>query len=116
MSKIPGSAHLNISLGGLTIVGGAVGFWRKASKISLVAGLTFGALFLGSGYLIANDREYEGHVLATGTAGFMAFGMGQRYFSTRKFMPSGLVAAIAVAATGYNMAKARDWSPSGTGA
>ena len=115
MSKIPGSAHLNISLGGLTILGGAFGFMRKGSKISLLAGLTFGTLFLGSGYLIANDREYDGHVLATGTAGFMAFGMAQRHYSTGKFMPAGLVAAIAVAATGYNLAKARDWSPSGTG-
>ena len=115
MSKIPGSAHLNFSLGGLAIVGGAIGFMRKSSKISLVAGLTFGSLFLGSGYLISNDREYEGHVLATGTAGFMAFGMGQRFFTTGKFMPSGLVATVAVAATAYNLAKARDWSPSGTG-
>jgi uncharacterized membrane protein (UPF0136 family) len=110
MSKIPGSAHLNLSLGGLVIAGGTIGYFRKSSKISLVAGLTFGTLLLGSGYLIASDREFQGHALATGTSGLMGIGMAHRYYTTRKFMPAGLVATIGIAAAAYNWKKAMDWS------
>ena len=112
MAKIPGSAHLNFSLGGLVIVGGAMGYFRKGSKMSLIAGLTFGSLLIGSGWMIANDREYHGHVLATGASGIMALGMGQRFLSTQKFMPAGLVATLGIVAAAYNFNKARDWAPS----
>lgn len=111
MSKIPGSAHLNFTLGGLIVMGGAMGFMRKGSKISLVAGLTFGSLLLGSGWMIANDREYHGHMVAMGASGLMSVGMGQRFLSTGKFMPAGLVAAVGVAAAAYNFNKALDWAP-----
>ena len=115
MSKIPGSAHLNFTLGGLIVMGGAMGFMRKGSKISLVAGLTFGSLLLGSGWMIANDREYHGHMVATGASGLMSVGMGQRFLSTGKFMPAGLVAAVGVAAAAYNFNKALDWAPTKSG-
>ena len=115
MSKIPGSAHLHFTLGGLIVLGGAMGYIRKGSQISLVAGLAFGSLLLGSGYMIANDREYHGHMLATGTTGLMALGMGQRFVSTGKFMPAGLVATVGIAAAAYNFNKARDWAPAKEG-
>jgi uncharacterized membrane protein (UPF0136 family) len=111
MSKIPGSAHLNLSLGGLVITGGAYGYFRKGSKASLFAGLTFGTLLLGSGYLIASGGEFQGHALATGTSGLMGLGMAHRYLKTNKFMPAGLVATIGIAAAAYNGKKARDWAP-----
>jgi uncharacterized membrane protein (UPF0136 family) len=38
-TKIPGSAHLNLGLGGLVVAGGAAGFLRKGSRGSLVAGV-----------------------------------------------------------------------------
>mmetsp|Transcript_27061 Transcript_27061/g.39985 ORF Transcript_27061/g.39985 Transcript_27061/m.39985 type:complete len:116 (-) Transcript_27061:49-396(-) len=112
MSKIPGSAHLNFSFGGLAILGGAAGYFRKGSTVSLIAGLTCGSLLLGSGYMICNDREHHGHMLAAGTSGFMAIGMGQRFLKTSKFMPAGLVASLSVAAAAYNFKKGREWAPS----
>ena len=112
--KIPGSAHMNLSLGGLIIVGGAVGYLRKGSKVSLAAGLTAGSLLLGSSYLIAKtDNVYEGHLLATGTSGLMALAMGKRYLASGKFMPAGLVTAIGVVACAYNANKSLEWAPSG---
>lgn len=111
MSKIPGSAHLNFTMGGLVLGGGAFGYFRKGSKVSLVAGLAVGSLFLGSGYMIVSDRHYEAHVLATGTASVLAAGMGQRFVSTGKFMPAGMVALLGVGAAAYNYKKAQDWAP-----
>lgn len=112
MSKIPGSAHLNFTLGGIVVVGGALGYFRKGSMMSLVGGLAVGSFLLGSGHLIASDREYEGHQLATGTSGILAAGMGQRFVKTGKFMPAGLVAALGVGAAAYNYKKAKEWAPS----
>ena len=78
---------MNLSLGGLVMVGGLAGYFRKGSKASLVAGLAMGSLLVGSGYMIAKtDNVYEGHLLATGTSGIMAIAMGQRFLSTGKFM------------------------------
>lgn len=116
MSKIPGSAHVNLSLGGLVIAGGAMGFVRKGSKASLIAGLAFGSLLLGSGYMIAKtDNIYEGHLLGAGTTGLMAAAMGQRYMGTGKFMPAGLVAVLGAGACAYNIHKAREWAPAKEG-
>eukprot|EP00543_Licmophora_paradoxa_P008875 CAMPEP_0202459118 /NCGR_PEP_ID=MMETSP1360-20130828/31703_1 /ASSEMBLY_ACC=CAM_ASM_000848 /TAXON_ID=515479 /ORGANISM="Licmophora paradoxa, Strain CCMP2313" /LENGTH=115 /DNA_ID=CAMNT_0049080001 /DNA_START=71 /DNA_END=418 /DNA_ORIENTATION=+ len=112
MDKVPGSAHLNFTLGGLVILGGTAGFVRKGSKVSLAAGLTFGSLLLGSGLLICKDKEYDGHMLAAGTSGLMALGMGQRFISTQKFMPAGMVAFLGAACCAYNFNKATEWAPS----
>lgn len=113
---IPGSAHANLGLGSLVIAGGVVGYVRKGSKMSLLAGVTFGSILLGSGYMIAKtDNVYEGHLLAAGTSGLMAAAMGQRYMASGKFMPSGMVAALGVIACAYNIQKAREWAPSSGG-
>lgn len=87
-----------------------MGYFRKGSKASLIAGLTIGSALIGSGYLIAKtDKVYEGHALATGASGVMALAMGSRYFSTGKIMPAGLTAVIGAAVMGYNFNKALQW-------
>lgn len=111
MSNIPGSAHLNFSLGGLVILGGAVGYLKKGSKISLLAGLTFGSLLVGSGVLIVKDEHFKGHSLAAGASGLMALGMGARFLKTGTFMPAGMVASLGAVACAYNVKKALDWAP-----
>jgi uncharacterized membrane protein (UPF0136 family) len=112
MGKIPGSAHVNLSLGGLVLVGGAYGYLKKGSAPSLVAGLTIGSLLMGSGYLIAaTDHIYEAHCLATATSGVMALAMGGRFVSTGKFMPAGLVATLGAIGCAYNLNKALEWAP-----
>ena len=103
---------MNFSVGGLVLVGGAMGYLKKGSKVSLLAGLTFGGLLVGSGVMIAGDSQYEGHALATGTSGVMALAMGQRFLSSKKFMPAGLVATLGAACCAYNLKKAMEWAPS----
>mmetsp|Transcript_19414 Transcript_19414/g.28728 ORF Transcript_19414/g.28728 Transcript_19414/m.28728 type:complete len:116 (-) Transcript_19414:184-531(-) len=112
MSGIPGSAHLNFSLGGLIVLGGAMGYMKKGSTMSLIAGALFGSLLIGSGVMIVKDSHYHGHMLATGASGTMALGMGQRFLSTQKFMPAGLVAVLGAGACAYNFKKMNDWAPS----
>ena len=113
MSKIPGSAHLNLSFGAVVVVGGLYGYMKKGSKMSAIAGVTVGSLLLGSGYLIAKtDRIYEGHLLATGTSGMLVLAMGSRYLKTMKFMPAGLVASLGAVACAYNLNKSLEWAPS----
>jgi len=113
MSKIPGSAHANLSIGGAVILGGAYGYMKKGSTVSLVAGLGVGSLLLGSSYLIAStDRVYEGHLLGSTAGGLLMTGMGHRFVSTGKFMPAGMVAVLGAAACAYNVHKAREWAPS----
>ena len=112
MGKIPGSAHANMTLGGLCIVGGAIGFAKKGSKASLIAGATLGSLLLGSSYLIAStDHIFEGHCLASATTATMALAMGQRFASTGKFMPAGMVATLGILGCAYNMKKTMEWAP-----
>ena len=95
------------------IVGGAIGYFKKGSKMSLGAGLAVGSLLIGSGYLIAKtDSVYEGHLLGAGTAGVLSMAMGLRYMQSGKFMPSGLVAVIGAAGLAYNATKAMEWAPS----
>lgn len=112
MPTIPGSAHPNIGLGLLSIAGGTVGYIRKGSTASLVAGVSLGSLLLTSGYMITKHDPYQGHVLATVTTSVMAIAMGQRYLSTGKIMPAGLMAGMGAAAVAYNISKAMEWAPS----
>jgi uncharacterized membrane protein (UPF0136 family) len=113
MGKIPGSAHVNLSFGALVMAGGIVGYVRKGSKISLVAGMAVGSLLVGSGYLIAfsDDRQYEGHLLGCGTSALLALGMTPRALSTGKFMPAGLVSTLGIVAAAYNFHKGQEWAP-----
>lgn len=116
MSKIPGSAHANLTLGGLVIAGGCMGYYKKGSTASLVAGLSIGSLLLTSGYLIAKtDNVYQGHCLAAGASGVLALAMGQRFMTTGKFMPAGLVTVLGVTGCAYNVAKAMEWAPTKQG-
>jgi uncharacterized membrane protein (UPF0136 family) len=110
-SPPPGSAHLNFTLGGLVAVGGAVGYFRRGSVPSLVAGLAFGGLLIGSGVLISRGESFRGHALATGATGIMTAAMAQRYLSTGKFMPAGAVAALGAIGLAYNAKKALEWMP-----
>lgn len=112
MTPPPGSAHSAFGLGGLVLIGGTVGFLKKNSKASLGAGLVFGGLLIGSGIMISQgDHVYEGHLLACGTSGVMTLAMGQRFLSTGKFMPSGVIAMFGAVSTAYHMKKAFEWSP-----
>jgi uncharacterized membrane protein (UPF0136 family) len=104
-----GSAHLNFTLGGLVGIGGAIGYLKKGSTPSLVAGLTFGSLLIGSGVLISKNEAFTGHALASATTGIMTAAMAQRFLKTNKFMPAGLIASVGAVGFAYNVKKAIEW-------
>jgi len=88
-----------------------MGYLKKGSTMSLVAGVTFGGLLIGSGVLITRNECFEGHALGAASTGVMALAMGKRYAATGKFMPAGLVASIGAVGLAYNVKKAIEWMP-----
>lgn len=106
----PGSAHPAFGLGALSMVGGLVGYMRKGSKPSLIAGTVLGASLIGSGVLISGENQFEGHALATATSSLMAVGMGARYLKTGKIMPAGIIASLGVVSAAYHAKKTMEWS------
>ncbi|XP_015811693.1 transmembrane protein 14Cb [Nothobranchius furzeri] len=73
----------------LVSTGGVVGYVKAGSVTSLVAGLLFGLLAAVGAYL--TSRNPKNVWLSLGTAGSLAVMMGQRFLSSWKFMPAGLV-------------------------
>ena len=62
-----GLDHPAFTLSGLCAIGGIMGYARKGSFPSLVAGITFSALYGGAGYLLKQNADY-GLELALGTS------------------------------------------------
>lgn len=62
--------HPAFTLAGLCAVGGAMGYFRKGSLPSLVAGITFTALYGCSGYLLKQNADW-GLELALGTSSIL---------------------------------------------
>ncbi|XP_030054808.1 transmembrane protein 14A [Microcaecilia unicolor] len=75
-------------------LGGVLGYTRKGSIVSLVAGLSFGALAGYGAYCVTCDRRdvkislYAAIILATV--------MGIRYRNSRKLMPAGMIALLSI--------------------
>eukprot|EP00730_Choanoeca_flexa_P001402 TRINITY_DN10618_c0_g1_i2.p6 TRINITY_DN10618_c0_g1~~TRINITY_DN10618_c0_g1_i2.p6 ORF type:complete len:112 (+),score=14.73 TRINITY_DN10618_c0_g1_i2:2668-3003(+) len=103
------SHHVNYTIGGLMAIGGITGYAKKRSVPSLVAGVSIGALYAGSGYMIANGNEQAGHDLATAVSVVVTALMSKRAASSGKLMPSGAVAAVAALGAVYNGKKSYDW-------
>ena len=53
-----GLDHPAFTLSGLCAIGGIMGYARKGSFPSLVAGITFSALYGGAGYLLKQNADY----------------------------------------------------------
>ena len=104
-----GSAHASFTMAGIVAAGGLMGYARKRSIPSLVAGLAFGGLFALSGMMIRNGQDYHGHVLAAATSSVLVLAMGPRALKSRKFMPAGLVATLGAVSTAYQTNKALEW-------
>ncbi|KAI9184317.1 hypothetical protein H9P43_003370 [Blastocladiella emersonii ATCC 22665] len=77
------SHHPSYTLAALCSIGGAVGYLRQRSRASLIAGLSFGALYAYSGYLLQNNAAY-GTELALGTSLVLTAAMGPKALRGRK--------------------------------
>ena len=107
--KPTGGSHVNLTCGALVAVGGMMGYVKKKSVPSFVAGVGLGGVLIASGLLISTGNEYRGYTIGSGAGMVMAAGMGARFMSTRKFMPAGAVALLGTVTTAYNVAKAIEW-------
>ncbi|KAJ3013086.1 UNVERIFIED_CONTAM: hypothetical protein HDU68_000877 [Siphonaria sp. JEL0065] len=75
----------------VSTLGGIAGYYRGKSVPSLVAGLSFGALYAVSGNLIKRNADY-GFELAFGTSVVLMGAMGPRALKTKARTPVGLFA------------------------
>jgi uncharacterized membrane protein (UPF0136 family) len=66
------------------MAGGLMGFAKRRSVPSLVAGLAFGAGFAASGVFLAQGRTELGHQTAIGVSCLLAGAMAARLYKTRK--------------------------------
>ncbi|XP_036624486.1 transmembrane protein 14A [Trichosurus vulpecula] len=79
---------------GILAFGGILGYRRKGSVISLVAGLFFGLLAAYGAYCIScNPQDVKLSLL---TAFFLVNLMGIRFKRSKKLMPAGIVAGLSL--------------------
>ncbi|XP_035512773.1 transmembrane protein 14C isoform X1 [Morone saxatilis] len=78
----------------LVASGGVIGYVKAGSVPSLAAGLLFGGLAGFGAYQISSDPKNVWVSLAT--SGALSGVMGKRFYSSRKFMPAGLMAGASL--------------------
>ena len=81
--------------GVLLIVGGIVGYLKAGSRPSVIAGTVSGLVAFGA--LAASTRGVIGFRIGALLAASMLAVFDIRFFKARKFMPSGLLAALSLA-------------------
>ncbi|RKP03540.1 hypothetical protein CXG81DRAFT_23801 [Caulochytrium protostelioides] len=84
------SQHPAYTIGGLAALGGTIGYLRRGSRPSLIAGWTLGSLFVLSGYLIQTNGNY-GFELATASSALMLAAMAPRAMKSLAPVPLGLM-------------------------
>ncbi|KAM9365104.1 transmembrane protein 14A [Pholidichthys leucotaenia] len=85
-----------IGFGYATLVafGGFMGYKRKGSVMSLMAGLVFGGLAAYGAYNLSNDpKDIKVSLLASGVLSVV---MGLRYKNSGKVMPAGIVTGLSL--------------------
>jgi len=100
---------LNMGVGSLIALGGAMGFAKKKSVPSLVAGVGLGGALVYTSVMINSGKEFEGHALGSGVGLLLAAGMGARFVKTGAFMPAGMVALLGTVTAAYNVNKAIEY-------
>ena len=83
--------------GGLTVVGGAIGFAKAGSKASLIAGAISGILLQVAGWLMGGERATAGLVLGLVVSLLLAGRFVPAFLKSKKFMPAGMMSVLSVA-------------------
>ncbi|CAL9687971.1 unnamed protein product [Knipowitschia caucasica] len=74
--------------------GGFMGYKRKGSVMSLMAGLVFGGLSAFGAYSLSNDPKDIKILLMS--SGLLSLVMGMRYKKSGKVMPAGAMAGLSL--------------------
>lgn len=106
-----GLDHPAFTLSGLCAIGGIMGYARKGSFPSLVASITFSALYGGAGYLLKQNADY-GLELALGTSTVLLIAGLARSIPTGFAKPIPLVLLVlGGASTAYYAKKYNEFYP-----
>ncbi|XP_054886175.1 transmembrane protein 14A [Poeciliopsis prolifica] len=76
------------------VFGGFMGYKRKGSVMSLIAGLVFGGLSAYGAYNVSNDPKDTLVLLAS--SGLLGVIMGMRYKKSGKLMPAGIMSGLSL--------------------
>mmetsp|Transcript_6629 Transcript_6629/g.21396 ORF Transcript_6629/g.21396 Transcript_6629/m.21396 type:complete len:108 (+) Transcript_6629:79-402(+) len=104
-----GAAHLSFTTATLLAGGGVWGYVRRKSMPSLIGGLSTGCAMAGSGVLIQTGNDLEGHFLGLATSSLLLGTMGARFAATRKMLPAGAIALLALVSCAYHGKKVNEW-------
>uniref|UniRef100_A0A1A7YV62 Transmembrane protein 14A n=1 Tax=Iconisemion striatum TaxID=60296 RepID=A0A1A7YV62_9TELE len=78
----------------LILFGGFMGYKRRGSVMSLIAGLVFGGLSALGAYNVSNDPK---NILVSLIAsGVLSVIMGMRYKKSGKLMPAGIISGLSL--------------------
>ncbi|GAA5836087.1 hypothetical protein JCM9279_002189 [Rhodotorula babjevae] len=97
MASLDNDTLFGFASSGLIALGGLLGFVKRGSYASLIAGSGSGALL---GYGVQLQRANPANVqLLVSVSALLAMVMGMRFIRGRKFMPAGLVTLLSLALT-----------------
>jgi uncharacterized membrane protein (UPF0136 family) len=83
-------------VGAAAAAGGFVGFKRAGSRASLIAGSISGSALVGASVLVATGAVIAGLALGIATSLALAGRFAPAYLKTRKLMPQGVMAGLAL--------------------
>jgi uncharacterized membrane protein (UPF0136 family) len=110
LMNIPLIGHITLGIyAALLAVGGVIGFAKARSKASLIAGL-LSALAAVAALVLSRMGYVWGLPLGMLLAIVMFILFGYRYSLNRKFMPSGMLAAVSLVVLGALMMSSDWWS------
>ncbi|ESX00984.1 putative membrane protein [Ogataea parapolymorpha DL-1] len=93
--------HPSFTLGGLCLIGGAMGFARKRSMPSLIAGVSMSALYFTAGYLLKNNMEWGIHTALATSAVLCGAGISRSLKVGFKPVPASLTVLGAASSAYY---------------
>eukprot|EP01089_Gocevia_fonbrunei_P020288 TRINITY_DN751_c0_g1_i1.p1 TRINITY_DN751_c0_g1~~TRINITY_DN751_c0_g1_i1.p1 ORF type:complete len:125 (-),score=30.91 TRINITY_DN751_c0_g1_i1:79-453(-) len=99
------SLNLTVVAGALVAAGGILGYVKKGSKPSLIAGVTFGVLYGVSAYFLSTpSTSYRGSVLSIIVSVVLLASMGKRWAGIDFKFPSppGIMTVLALIVALYN--------------
>lgn len=111
--SLPRGIVLNTGVGGLAFAGGLMGYVKKGSKASLIAGSIFCSLLMVSAFLIRlasgakatstnKQLSRKGNILGFATSGLLTYAMGKKFMKSGTFVPAGIIAVGAAVSFIYN--------------
>ncbi|CAH6720735.1 TMEM14 protein homolog [[Candida] jaroonii] len=103
--------HPAFTLSGLCAVGGFMGYFRKGSVPSLIAGTAFAGLYGYSGYLLKNNQDW-GLEIALASSSVLLLAGATRSFQTNFKAPIPLVLlGLGTLSTAYYLKKYDEFYP-----